>query len=183
MGKSIEEYALEVQRAINLNHNLIYWCSYNILRDDGLVEDAIQEAISKMIKYPYKIDLEKATEARNYICRIVRNASIDIYNKQKKESFLDEHAEELSIMQDTSITSNPERLCLTNEGIQTIADIIMNMDPKYRDPLIYQKINNHSIEEIADIMGVSIRTVHYRIDRAKQLLKIELGKEDNYYEQ
>ena len=80
---------------------------------------------------------------------------------------------------ETSNEFNPEEYIISNESVNLIVQAIRNMDDKYSIPLRYQKFNKYSIEEISDIMGVSVRTVFYRINKAKKILAEKLKKRED----
>ena len=51
------------------------------------------------------------------------------------------------------------------------------MDEKFKDPLKLYCFYDHTVEEIADIMGIKAHSVYYRIASAKKKLLKEIEKE------
>ncbi len=165
------DYVSNVERLYRSHRALIYKIAYEILNDEAWAKDASQETLARMLKYHDKLPFDAPVEAKNYIARIARNTSIDIYNKRKKYNNLAAQSENLPI------ADNPvEELYITKETVNEIVEIIRNMDTKYSDPLRFHKIDKLTVEEIAEIMGVSVRTVYYRIEKARELIKDELRK-------
>ena len=54
---------------------------------------------------------------------------------------------------------------------------IMNLEPKYRDPLLLQVVFGHSCEEISEQLGISKSAVMTQLFRARQKLKTLLQKD------
>lgn len=176
MGKNAYDDISKIERIYKKYRDLIYWTAKKILHDDDLVEDAIQETILKLMRHPEKIDENKVNETKNYIYRVSKSIGINIYNRQNKileTNTLDDMPEP----RETSNEFNPEEYVISSESVNLIVQAIRDMDDKYSIPLRYQKFNKYSIEEIADIMGISVRTVFYRINKAKKNFSREIKKE------
>ncbi len=177
MKKPPKDEIEKVEQIYYKYRNIIYLIAFNILNDIDLSEDAVQDTIEKILKNIDKINFNNETEEKNYIARIARNASIDVSNKQKRFFKVSGYAEDIHF--DKEIADiNPEEYIITSDSVSRIVDGIRNMDTKYRDPLILQKFNKHSIGEIARLQGTSERTIHYRIKAAKAQLAALLKKEE-----
>ena len=85
----------------------------------------------------------------------------------------------MSEIQEKSKEFDPEDCVISSESVDIIVQAIRDMDDKYSIPLRYQKFDKYSIEEIADIMGISVRTVFYRLNKAKEILAEKLRKRED----
>ena len=165
------DYVSKVERLYRRHRSLIYWIAYAILEDEAWAKDASQETLARMLKYHDRLSFDSPVETKNYIARIARNTSFDMYNRRKKYNTVADRSETLPV------TDNPtEEMYITKETVNEIVEIIRDMDPKYSDPLRFHKFDKMTVEQIAEIMGVSVRTVYYRIEKAKEIIKAELGK-------
>lgn len=162
----------QIEKIYEEYRNLIYAIAYDILRDEEWAKDALQETLLRMIKNYGRLDTMKAAELKNYVARMARNTGIDLYNKRKKAQGPPDGAD----MDEAIETNTPEDFVITNESVEFIVEEIKRMDPKYSDPLRFQKFNKYSIEQISKIMGISQRTVHYRIEKAKRILAEKLRR-------
>ena len=87
------------------------------------------------------------------------------------------------LMHETESTDNPEEFVISNETIKEIEEEINKMDTRYSDPLRLQKIEKLSIAQVAEVLGISKRTVSYRVEQARRILKNTLRKADSSDEQ
>ncbi len=65
--------------------NLMFFCAKEILKDDGLAQDAVQEALIKLTKYLKKINEVDCHKTKHFIVIIVESASKDIYRREKRQ--------------------------------------------------------------------------------------------------
>lgn len=146
----------------------MYAVAYSILHNVEDSEDAVHEAFVAIANNFEKIKNFPCQEKERYIVIIVRNTSINIYRKNKKNS---EHLAELNDNQPTvnvNFFENIDR----DELIQTIS----NLPLIYKDILFLHYVNQYTTKEISEMLDISINAVWKRIERAKKLLKQELEK-------
>jgi len=146
----------------------MYTVAYKILQNVEDSEDAVHEAFIAIADNFEKIKNFSCQELQSYIVIIVRNASINIYRKNKKDS---EHLAEFDDNQPTinvNFFENIDR----DELIQAISKLPLI----YKDVLFLHYINQYTTKEISKMLDISINTVWKRIERAKKLLKQELEK-------
>ena len=174
-----EERKTIIERVYKDYGDMIFNISLNILRDRSWAEDATHETLIRIMKYSDKLNGLNSAQAKNYIARIARNTCIDLHNRRARDDKVTVRTEDFEVIDADG--ADPEEYIITNESVQKIAEKLRTMDSKYRDPLTLQKFNKHSIKEISEILGVSERTVNYRIERAKQILSdlLKKGDDDN----
>lgn len=146
----------------------MYAVAYSILHNVEDSEDAVHEAFVAIANNFEKIKNFSCQEKERYIVIIVRNVSINIYRKNKKNS---EHLTELNDNQPTvniNFFEDIDRDAL----IQTIS----NLPLIYKDILFLYYVNQYTTKEISKMLNISMDTVWKRIERAKKLLKQELEK-------
>lgn len=66
-------------------HAMLYTAN-SVLRDQILAEDAVQEAFLRVIKHLHRIDETDSHKTKTFLVIIVRNISINMYNKRKKQN-------------------------------------------------------------------------------------------------
>lgn len=146
----------------------MYTVAYKILHNIEDSEDAVHTAFLKIADNFEKIKNFSCQELQSYIVIIVRNISINIYRKNKKNS------EQLAELDDNqpAVTVNFFENIDRDELIQTISSLPFI----YKDILFLYYINQYTTKEISKMIDISVDAVWKRIERAKKLLKQELKK-------
>lgn len=71
----------------------------------------------------------------------------------------------------------PDDVTVTTEFSTRVTECMDELGKKHREILILRNVQNHSYEEIAEILGISVGTVKSRIARAREALREKLGDE------
>ena len=66
-----------IERCYKLYEQKMYQVAYCILRDEGMAEDAVQEAFLKLMKSNIDFKDVGSVECRQYIITTIKHASID----------------------------------------------------------------------------------------------------------
>lgn len=171
MGKinNAVETVNKVERIYHRYRNMIYLTAFDILRDRALSLDAVHDTMVKLMRYADRIDESKPTQMCNYIYRVAKCVSIDMYNK-RKNMVLTEDPDDTAEDGCAQWQNGPEEYVITKESVNDIAGVINGMDEKYSMPLRLHKLYKFSIDQTAEMMGVSPRTVHNRINKAKEII-------------
>ena len=80
-----EEDISKFELIYNTYKKQMYYTANNILKDNYLAEDAVHNAFLRIIDNLEKIDDVNSHNTKGLIVIIVKNVSIDIYRKNKKE--------------------------------------------------------------------------------------------------
>jgi RNA polymerase sigma-70 factor (ECF subfamily) len=139
----------------------------------GNLEDAkeiSQEAIIKIFRYlnGYK----KGKSFKNWMYKIVVNASNDFLRKKRKQE--DIFAMKKVLAED--LTINPETEFLNKEVREKITYCLEDLSPKEKAVFLLRDSEGLSIKEAAGILGVSSMSVRTHLSRARQKLRIRLEK-------
>lgn len=146
----------------------MYAIAYNILHNVEDSEDAVHEAFIVIADNFEKIKNFSCQEKERYIVIIVRNTSVNIYRKNKKDS---EHLTELDDNQPTVNVNFFE-----NIDYQKLLQTISELPLIYKDILFMCYVNRYTTKEISKMLDISMDAVWKRIERAKKLLKEKLEK-------
>lgn len=135
-------------------------------RDTAL--DITQDTFTKVWEYYVEND-NSVGHMRGFLYQVARNLIIDHYRKKTSGSL-----EQLS---ETGFDpASEEREILDDFEISEAMDIINDLDPKYRDLIIYRYIEDLSIKEIAEITGDAENTISVRIHRGLEKVRSLIGK-------
>jgi len=71
---------------------------------------------------------------------------------------------------------SPDDIAVTQEFTDRIAVSMARLNEKHREILVLRNVQDHSYEEIAQILSISVGTVKSRIARAREALRKEMGE-------
>lgn len=127
--------------------------------------DITQETFTKVWEY---IDSGKEVgHMRGFLYQIARNLIIDHYRK-KTTSSLDWLAEAGF----DPVSDDKEEV--DDFEMREAMDIIDNLDPKYREPILMRYIEELSIKEIANILEEEENTISVRIHRGLEKIRNQI---------
>ncbi|MBM3206549.1 MAG: RNA polymerase sigma factor [Candidatus Staskawiczbacteria bacterium] len=149
-----------------------------ILNNQDDVKDVIQEIFIKAY-----INIKSFDASRKFspwLYRIAHNEIVNVYRKNKRKSFLpifdvDTFLPHIIKEGELSIQKQVDR----REMKEIIEKCLINLEEKYKEPIVLYYIEDLSYKEISDIMHLPISTVGVRIKRAKKIMK-EIFKSQNY---
>lgn len=72
---------------------------------------------------------------------------------------------------------SPDDIAVTQEFTDRIAKSMERLNDKHREILVLRNVQDHSYEEIAQILNISVGTVKSRIARAREALRKEMGED------
>ena len=151
---------------------IAYWTAYNILKDSHESEDIVQDAIIKMASLIHKIDEIKCNKTRALFVIIVRNLSINIYNKRKNME--NTSYEDIEIVS-TDLSLDEKMINL--DKTKWILGILTKINPTYADILSLKYYYDYSDLEISKSIGISEGNVRVRLHRARLSIKQIIEKE------
>ena len=150
----------------------MYGVAYSILKNSADAEDAVMDAVYKIINNISKFDSEASEKTRSLVMIIVRNVALNKYNYNKSHiavSF-DEEAESELYREES-----PEEYFLSAEAYGELLAKIRALEPIYRDVILLKYLYDYGNFEIAKMLGISEATVRVRLMRGKKLLKNKLS--------
>ena len=127
-------------------------------------EDAVQNTFLKVTKHIKKIDFSVGkNRLRNYLFAILTNEIINILNDNSKFIELNE---EISIDSEYIFIDGLE----IRERYSDVVKAIERLDDKYSITLLLVYSEGKTVKEIAEMMGISPKTVYTRLERGRRLL-------------
>lgn len=162
---SFEELAAELSRPL----------SGYLERMTGNTADAadlLQETLIRIARGLPRF--ERRSQAKTWAFRIATNVAIDFFRKSRKTEFVEfEESGDPSDFDDEPLVIDEMNEC--------IRKVIYSLPPDYRAPLILYHLEGNSIEETAEITGISVPAAKVRIHRAKARLREALEKKCDFY--
>lgn len=135
---------------------------YLLLRDAALAEDAVQETFVKAWRF-YDGYRREASE-KTWLMRIAVNTCRDL---QRSKWFI--HIDRRVNMDDLPESAVPFEL-----PDDTVTNAILSLPTALRQVITLRYFQSLPVQEVAEVLHVSHRTVHYRLDKAECYLKSSL---------
>ncbi|MBR5970523.1 MAG: sigma-70 family RNA polymerase sigma factor [Lachnospiraceae bacterium] len=143
-----------------------------ILDSFAEAEDAVSEAMIRIITNLDKISALPRHKIRSYCIVIVRNCALARFRKAG------EIPTEMSIAVNDSLIQ-PEEAFLEQEQAKELQDIIRALSREERMLLQLRYVDDANYKEIADILGITEETARKRTERILRKLR-ELLKKDRH---
>lgn len=150
----------------------MYAVAYSVLNNVEDSEDAVHYAFLRIADNFKKIKDLPCHEIKPYFVIIVRNVSINIYNKNKK------NAERLTGLEDNHISVDIN--FFENIDYEKLVQAISDLPTIYKDVLYLRYVSGFTNKEISKMLDISVDAVRKRIERSKKLLKAELEEGEIY---
>ena len=132
----------------------------------GEVEDITQDVFLAAFMGLKKF--RRDCDVKTWLFTITINKCRTFRYKQflSRRKIIEKHNPELSAAADKNITDM--------EKFENIRKAVKKLPGKYREAIVLRYIEELEIEEISKILGISINTLHVRLNRARERLKDEL---------
>jgi RNA polymerase sigma-70 factor (ECF subfamily) len=163
--KAFEELVLSYEKKI---YNYCLRMTNN--REDA--EDLTQEVFVRVYKNLNKF--KGNSQLSTWIYRIAHNVCIDRYRKSKIAAISlsqpkgPDDERELDVPADDP---SPEQQTLRREQQKYLLEAISRLKPKYRTVIVLRDIQQHSYDEIAEILNLPLGTVKSHINRGRAALR------------
>lgn len=146
----------------------MYKIAYNILKNNADAEDAVHQAFLSIANHFEKVLTIPSQEIKAYIVIIIRNTSINIYNKNKRNA---DHTIEMDD-KDIPIEVN----VLEQYEYEFLKNAIKELPQMYKDIIYLYYLEEFTTKGISKMLDISVDTVYKRLERAKKLLKVILER-------
>lgn len=149
--------------------------------------DLAQEALFKVYRYLAQFRIQSTFST--WLYRIVTNTFYDEMRKKKRRPAIAVSLDETIEMADGEITRElasddpgPEDISLQQELQYLVQRALSQLPGDYRTVLVLRDLQDHSYEEIADILRLNLGTVKSRISRARLAFRKLLQHEEQINE-
>lgn len=147
--------------------NALYAIGYGILGDYHLAEDAAQEAfLQAFLRLP---DLRDPDKVGSWLYSIAYRNSIRMKKKSKRLEVRHDFSDY------ASASESVESTVLRRDDHAAVWHSIDGLDEKNRMTTVLYYMCDLSMKDIADFLGISVRAVESRLQRAKKQLRSSLA--------
>ena len=168
--------------------NYMYKTAYDVLHNREDAEDAVNDAMCKIIKFLAKFEESANENVCNMviICirNIVKNKAIDNYNKNKKLSDIrsdyyikDNDTGDYTELEFADESVALEDIVIKKEEREIIQNALLELSEEMQDAINLVYMCGYSSVEAAEFLGISDSAVRVRLYNARNKLKKILDKE------
>ena len=154
------ERMLDAEKTIEKYNSLLYRTCFVMLKNKHDVEDVVQETSVKYITF--QGDFVSEVHKRAWLLRVSQNKCKDLIKSHKIREYVPfEEVEEV-----LSFEQRFEELAI--EEFMKIFDL----NYKYKSVVVFCWIEGYTIQETANILGISVSAVKMRLKRAREKIKV-----------
>ncbi|MDX1943327.1 MAG: RNA polymerase sigma-70 factor [Saprospiraceae bacterium] len=150
------------------HHPMVCSVIHRFIQDHGTVEDLAQEVFVRFWEKREQIQINSSLQA--YLRRMAINEALGYLRRNKHL-----HDEEVTPqLADSNYDGSAEEHYLHNELEHSIRAAIDTLPPKCRTVFQLSRFEEMTYQEIADQMGISIKTVENQMGKALRILREKL---------
>lgn len=168
-----------IRAIIQANNRRLYRVARSIVRDDGAAEDVLQE--SYLRAFSALPEFRGGSSLSTWLTRIVLNQALQHLRRRSEipDSAIDPpqaQGEVIPFPLSCHPFIDPERAMAQRELCHLLERAIDELPEDFRTVLIARAVEDMSIEETAELLGLRAETVKTRLHRARRLLKTALAE-------
>ena len=158
----------------------VFGLAYRMTGNEHDADEVVQETFLRSYK---RLDsFEARSSFSTWLYRIASNCALDLLAKRKQDKMHivenDAREDELNPQERTldyaSPQPGPERMLLSSELRQRVADAMKRLTPVERTAFVLRHFEGHSIAEIASVLKIKDEAVKNTVFRAVKKMRIEL---------
>ncbi|WP_159023347.1 RNA polymerase sigma factor [Formosa sp. L2A11] len=154
---------------VDLHYNELYIYSKSLCRDELLAKDFVQDAF--FILWQKREDLNVDTLLKGWLYKAIKNKYLDYIKKHSRETYLLEKTFSNTL---TTVIKQEYDESL-NRKLELLEKEIQVLPKKCKQILIMSKKEGLTNMEIANYLGISIKTVEGHLTKAFKILKDNLN--------
>lgn len=159
-------------------NQLLYRTARSILKDDTEAEDAVQETF--LLAYRGFANFRRDAKLSTWLIRIVVNASVGRLRKRSHRSKvvqLSDHMRQTTQAPDRDAPEGPDEALSRAQMRHLLEAKIDNLPEPYCVVFMLHAVQELSVDETSQALGIPNATVRSRYSRARRLLRQSLSKE------
>lgn len=154
----------------------VFGFAFKVCRNQDDAEDTLQEAFLNIFKSLKSFNFK--SNFSTWIYRIVSNSCFMKFRKEKRErweSFENMDRPEYQVRDDYfKWPETPESQVLTKEFKELLDQAILELPPMYRIVFVLKDLEGLKIEDVANVLNISVPAAKARLRRARLFLRDSL---------
>ena len=142
----------------------------SILKEDDRAEEAVQEAMLRVIRHLEKVRMIPENERAYYLAAVTQTAALDLYRRRQREQQNAFTGYDESLDASGPAEDGPMELLLRREQAVLLRQCVALLPQRELDILNYRYLLELPHKEIARLMGLKPEHVRMLLTRAKRKL-------------
>lgn len=159
----------KLQQLYEIYEQPMYRIAYAVLHDSGLAEDAVSDAFVRIIDRLDRIGKAESTRTRNYIVRVIKSTSINIYRKNQR-TFVREVPIDEETMQIPDRSAGVEKIVAEHESSREVENMLRQISDTDRNIVLLRCRDELSWREVADDLSITEAAARKRFERIRKRL-------------
>jgi RNA polymerase sigma factor (sigma-70 family) len=173
---SLEQVVLDWARLLEEHSRWLATVVRSRLANPNAVEDVLQEVALAVLKQPNRPTEREKVPAFLYriaVRKVVNHHRVHGRQKRLLENYTRQRPSDAELD-----TRSPGSWLFNEEQSQAFQKAFQNINSKDREMLMLKYTEGWGYRELADHLGVSIKTIEYRLLRARQSLRAAINREE-----
>lgn len=149
----------------------VYRTCYFMLNHAADAEDACQDVFVSVFRH----DWRRVDFLRTWIIRVTVNCCLNYIKQSERRTRRENRLQLLSV---SMVDKAAETVAVEQESTQDVLRLLQRLPSKLRAAAALRYINEFTLTEIADILGVPVGTVKSRLNKCLKLMRKELQNGD-----
>ena len=151
-----------IEETIRKYSNMLYRICLVYLASEDQAEDALQETFIRYMKKAPKFN--DAEHEKAWLIRVATNICRDICRFRLRNTDLN--------------IDDFENYCGTDDKSVEILELVLNLPQKHKEVILLYYVEGYKVNEISELLSISVSAVKKRLQYARKKLKLELEKEE-----
>lgn len=154
--------------------NYVFTITMNVLKSREEAEEAAQDVFIKVYKMLHSF--EGKSKFTTWLYTIAYRTALD-YNKKKKLNIQSIDAEESFLQVKDTLTPNPEKNMQQEDLQDKLKKAINKLRPSDASIITLFYLHEKSVQEVAQIMGLTVSNVKTKLHRLREALRKQLERQ------
>lgn len=159
----------EIEQLFKEHYEALHRYAFTILKDEDDAKDVLQMVFINI--WERRESLNIMGSAKSYLYRSVYNESL---NYIKKEGVRQKHHQGAGSLQD-SVDMRQSEIESALEWKQKVNKVLEQMPPQCRTVFVKSRTENKKYIEIAEELGISVKTVEAHMSKALKIIRTIVG--------
>ena len=158
-------------RLVEMNQERLFASMLQVTGSPDEAEEVVQEAFIRVF---VKLDtFQRNSQFFTWLYRIAFNSALTRRRRKRARVSLD-HCRDNNGLEVTDDADAVDEPMLRQERVSMVRQAMQSLTDEHRSILVLREMEEHSYEDIAEILEISIGTVRSRLSRARRQLKLAL---------